>query len=100
MKLDLSNLLAIFCMALATYACRGGGYWLFRQIRPTPLVRAVLAFIPGTLFVSYVTPALVAGGPGQLVGAAVTLLVMATTRSLIGAIVGGTGTVWLIYALR
>ncbi len=100
MRLDLSNLLAIICMALATYACRGGGYWLFRQIRPTPLVRAVLAFIPGTLFVSYVTPALVTGGPGQLVGAAVTLLVMVTTGSLIGAIVGGTGTVWLIDALR
>jgi len=99
-RLDLSNLLAIICMALATYACRGGGYWLFRQIRPTPLVRAVLAFIPGTLFVSYVTPALVTGGPGQLVGAAVTLLVMVTTGSLIGAIVGGTGTVWLIDALR
>lgn len=100
MRLDWSNLAAIIGMALATYACRGGGYWVFRQVRPTPLVRAVLAFIPGTLFVSYVTPALVAGGPGQLVGAAVTLVIMATTGSLIGAIVGGTGTVWLIYAFR
>ena len=31
-----SDLVAILGMALATYACRGGGYWLFRQIRPTP----------------------------------------------------------------
>ena len=98
MRLDLSNLAAIIGMALATYACRGGGYWLFRQIRPTPLIRAVLAFIPGTLFVSYVIPALVAGGVRQMVGAAVTLVIMITTGSLIGAIVGGTGAAWLAYS--
>ena len=100
MRLDLSNLAAIIGMALATYACRGGGYWLFSQIRPTPLMRAVLAFIPGTLFISYVAPALAAGGVQQVVGAAVTLVIMATTRSLIGSIVGGTGAAWLVYGLR
>ena len=42
-------LLAILAMAGATFACRYGGYWLFRQIKPTPALRAALGYIPGAL---------------------------------------------------
>jgi uncharacterized membrane protein len=94
------TLAAIVGMTLATYACRAGGYWLFRQIRPSPLLRAVLAYIPGTLFVSYVAPALVSGGAQQWVGAAATLALMMGTGSFAGAIFGGTAAAWLVYVLR
>ena len=73
MSLDLWTLAAITGMALVTYACRGGGYWLFTQIKPTPLLRSILAHIPGTLFVSFVVPAVVAGGVQAQVGAVATI---------------------------
>ncbi|MCW3473373.1 AzlD family protein [Limobrevibacterium gyesilva] len=99
MRLDPWTLAAIIGMALATYACRGGGYWLFRQIKPTPLLRAVMAHIPGTLFVSFVVPALVAGGTQPVVGAAATLVTMVATRSLSLAILAGTAAAWGVWGL-
>lgn len=98
--LDVRTLLAILGMAGATYLCRGGGYWLFRRLRPPPLVRAMLAYVPGTLFVSYIAPALAQGGPQQWAGAAATVLVMATTRNLSLAILGGTAAAWAVWSLR
>lgn len=99
-SLHVATLAAIAGMAVATYVCRAGGYWLFRQIRPSPLLRAVLAYIPGTLFVSYVAPALASGGLQQWVGAAATLALMAATGSFAGAIFGGTAAAWLVWSLR
>ena len=70
MSIDWPNTVAIILMGIATYACRGGGYWLFRQIRPSPLIRAMLAYVPGTLFVSFVVPSLIQGGWQALAGGA------------------------------
>jgi uncharacterized membrane protein len=94
------DLAAILCMALATYACRGGGYWLFRQIQPTPLLRAVMAHIPGALFVSFAAPAVLAGGLQPAVGAAATVAAMLVTRSLFWSIVAGTAGAWAVWGLR
>jgi uncharacterized membrane protein len=99
MSLDPATLAAIIGMALATYANRGGGYWVFRQLRPTPLMRAVLGYIPGTLFVSFVLPGLLAGGLQTLVGGAATLATMVATRSLILSIIAGVGAAWLVWAM-
>lgn len=94
------TLATIIAMALATYLCRGGGYWLFRQIRPPAGVRAALGYVPGALFVSYVVPALAAGGPQQWAGAAVTAGVMvATGGNLLLAILGGTAAAGVIWGL-
>ncbi len=98
MTLDPWVLAAIGAMALATYLTRAGGYWLFRVISPPPMVRAMLGYIPGTLFVSYVVPALVVGGVQQWVGAAATLAIMLTTRNLALAILGGTLAAAIIWA--
>ena len=64
---DPHTLAIIVVMALATVLCRVGGYFLFKQITPTPFIRRVLGFIPGTLFVSFVTPAVLSGGWQALV---------------------------------
>jgi len=98
MTLDPWVLAAIGAMALATYLTRAGGYWLFRVISPPPVVQAMLGYIPGTLFVSYVVPALVVGGVQQWVGAAATLAVMLTTRNLALAILGGTAAAAVVWA--
>jgi uncharacterized membrane protein len=98
MSLDPWVLAAIGAMALATYLTRAGGYWLFRVVSPPPVVRAMLGYIPGTLFVSYVVPALVVGGVQQWVGAAATLAVMLATRNLALAILGGTAAAAVVWA--
>jgi len=100
MSLDLHTLSAILLMAAATYLCRGGGYWLFRQISPTPLVRAILVYIPGTLFVSYVVPAVVAGGVQPLAGSVVTVGLMLVTRNMSIAIAGGVAAAWGVWLLK
>ncbi len=98
--LDPLTLAAIVGMAVATYACRAGGYWVFSKITPTPFLRAVLTYIPGTLFVSFVLPALVKGGVQTAAGAVVMLLVMLRTRSFPWSMLGGTAAVWAIWAWR
>jgi uncharacterized membrane protein len=100
MSLDLHTLSAILLMAAATYLCRGGGYWLFRQISPTPLVRAILVYIPGTLFVSYVVPAVAAGGVQPLAGSVVTVGLMLVTRNMSIAIAGGVAAAWGVWLLK
>lgn len=99
MSLDPWTVAAILGMAAATYLCRGGGYWLFRQVTPGPMLRAALSYIPGALFVSFVTPALLDGRLHTLVGAAATVAVMLRRRSLAVAIVVGTAAAWLAWAV-
>lgn len=94
------NLVAILLMGIATYACRGGGYWLFRQVSPSPAIRAILSYIPGTLFVSFVVPALVHGGVQPVVGAAATAGLMLATRNMTLAIGGGVAAAWVVWLLR
>ena len=98
MTFDPYVLAAIAAMALVTYTTRAGGYLLFRTFRPSRGMRAMLGYIPGTLFVSYVVPALAAGGAQQWAGAAATLAVMLATRSMSLAILAGTGAAWAVWA--
>ena len=99
MTVDPWVLAAIVAMTLATYANRAGGYLLFRTFSPPPPVRAMFGYIPGALFVSYVVPALVAGGPQQWVGAAATVAAMAATRNMSIAILAGVAAAWAVWEL-
>lgn len=99
MTLDPLVLLAIVGMTLATYLTRAGGYLVFRSIKPPPVVRDALGYIPGALFVSYVVPALAAGGGQQWAGAAATAALMLMTRQLSVAILGGTAVAWAVWSL-
>ena len=100
MRLDPWTVATIVGMALATYASRGGGYWLFRRMAPSAAVRTVLGYLPGALFVSFVAPALAAGSWPQWVGGAVTLAVSLATGRLSLAILGGTAAAWVVWSLR
>ncbi len=84
-------------MTIATYVNRAGGYLLFQAFRPPEVVRAVLGYVPGTLFVSYVVPALVAGGAQQWAGALATAAAMAWSRNLSVAIVAGVAAAWVVW---
>lgn len=87
-------LLAILGMALVTYACRAGGYALLRSVRPPPFVEAMLRHLPGALFVAYVAPPLLAGGPTFWIGAAAGVAVQVATRNMGLAILAGVAVVW------
>ena len=96
---DHSTLAAIAVMALVTYGCRAAGVVLSRRLTLSPVMETVLGFLPGTLFVSYVVPMVVRGGPVQWAGAAITVAVMASTRSLAAAMAAGVAVAWLVWAI-
>jgi uncharacterized membrane protein len=93
------TLLAIVLMGAGTYGCRAGGYWLFSRFDPPPVVRALLSYVPGCLFVSYVAPGVWNGGPMAWVGAVVALATMKLTGSMIWPIFTGTAAAWAVWAL-
>ena len=67
--------------------------------RNNPLIRAILSYIPGTLFVSFVVPAVIKGGLQPAVGTVATLLVMIYSRNLALAIIAGVAAAWGVWAL-
>jgi uncharacterized membrane protein len=99
MHVDPWTFATILGMAATTCICRMGGYALFRVVRPTPFVRAVLSYVPGTLFVAFVAPSLVGGGVQQWAGSAAALGAMIATRNLSWAIVAGVGAAWIVWSI-
>lgn len=97
MRLDPIVVLAILAMAVATYATRAGGYLVFRAFRPTAAVRTLLGYIPGTLFVAYVAPALAQGRLPEWCGAAAAAGLMLATRNLAIAVLAGTAVAWIVW---
>ncbi|WP_149539793.1 AzlD family protein [Siccirubricoccus phaeus] len=96
MSLRLDVLAAILAMAVATYLCRAGGYAVLRVVRPPPFVQAMLAHLPGAIFVAFLAPVLADGGwPAWGAGAAA-LLVQARFRITVLAILAGVATLWLL----
>lgn len=98
MHLNTLTVLTALAIGVGTYACRAGGYWLFNRVNPTPAVRTLLSYVPGCLFVSYVAPAVYDGGPKAWIGAAVAVLTMKLTGSMIWPIFTGTAAAWAVWA--
>jgi uncharacterized membrane protein len=94
MELRPDVLLAILGMALASYACRAGGYAILRSFRPPAFIEAMLRHLPGALFMAYATPPLVAGSVPAWIGAAAVVGVQLATRNLGLAICAGVAAVW------
>jgi len=99
MDLRTDVLLAILGMALVTYACRAGGYAILRSVRPPPFVDAMLRHLPGALFMAYVAPPLLNGGPAAWIGGAAVIATQLLTRDMGLAILAGVGGVWGAQAL-
>ena len=94
MTLRWDVLAAILGMALATYGLRAGGYALLRATRPGRFVQAMLHHLPGCIFVAFILPGMVQGGPGTWGAGAVAVAAMAATRSYLIAIAAGVGALW------
>ena len=96
MSLRPDVLLAIIGMALATYACRAGGYAIFRATRPPRFVEVMLRHLPGPIFMAFIAPALAAQGVAAFAAAAAVVVAQAVTRSLVAAIAAGVGTLAML----
>ncbi len=95
MTIHASTLLAIALMAVVTYACRAGGYWLMGRVTMSPRVEIGLTYLPGAVLVSLVAPAMAEEGIPGVCAVAVTAIAMRKTNNLLIAMLTGIGTVWL-----
>jgi uncharacterized membrane protein len=89
----------ILAMTLVTAATKVGGLWFLRRIEVSDRLEAGLSVLPGAIVVAILGPELAAGGPAEWTGAAVVLLVMWRTESILLSLCGGVGTVVLFRAL-
>ena len=81
-------------MALVVYLMRSSGYWLAGRVVMSPLVKAWLGYIPACLMVSIVIPLLLAGTFVEWFGAAMTIVMVGLTRSVLSAMLSGMATVF------
>lgn len=95
MTIHASALLAIALMAVVTYACRAGGYWLMGRVTMSPRVEIGLTYLPGAVLVSLVAPAMAEEGVPGVCAVVATAIAMRKTNNLLVAMVAGIGTVWL-----
>ena len=92
-------LAAILAMAVATYACRAGGYAILRAVRVPPFVQSMLANLPGPLFCAYVAPALAQWGPAGWAAGAAVMAVQLATRNMAASILSGVAAMAALQAL-
>lgn len=90
---------AILCMAVATYATRAAGLFLVGRMNLTPRAESFLAAIPGAVIVSIIAPSVLTQSPAEALAALATLGIAAKTRSLPLAMAVGVGTVWALRAI-
>ena len=86
-RLDLLPMIA--ALALVSFACRAGGFWLMRFVDVTPRVKAALSAAPLAVMVGIVAPAAARGNPPELAGLAVIAVTMRLTgNDLVAALAG------------
>jgi len=85
--------LAVLGMAVASYACRVGGFLLMGWLTITPRLEAALRAMPIGVMVGIVAPSVAAGRPPEIAGLVTVAVVMKLTRSDIAAAVAGAAVV-------
>jgi uncharacterized membrane protein len=88
-----SFLWVLAALAVASYACRAGGFWLMRFIAVTPRVEAALRAAPLAVMVGVVAPAALRGSIAELIGLAVVGLTMWWRRNDVIAMLAGVAAV-------
>jgi uncharacterized membrane protein len=81
MTLRVELLPLLLALALASFTCRAGGFWLMRFVTVTPRLRAMLAAAPLAVMIGIVTPAALRGGIAEIAGLAATFAAMRLWRS-------------------
>ena len=89
----------LIALALSSYACRAGGFWLMRFVTVTPRLRATLAAAPLAVMLGIVTPAALRGGVPEWIGLGATFVAMRLWRSDLAAMFVGVAAVAACRAL-
>ena len=80
---------ALLAMALASFACRAGGFLLMRFVRITARLQAALRAIPFAVMIGIVVPAAVKASPAEWLGlAAIALAMKLTGNDVVSALTG------------
>lgn len=90
-------LLTILGMALVTYLTRIGGLWLMSRVSLSGRLKAWLEYLPGTILVAIVAPAVLGAGLAEVGAAVATLLVAVRMRNVLVSMLVGVG---VVVALR
>lgn len=98
MTIDLTTLLAILAMAVATIATREAGLLVGRLLKLSPNTEEILSAIPPSVLMAVVAPTAFATGWAETIGCAVVAL-SATRLPLLPAAAGGVLTVAALRAL-
>jgi len=83
-------------LALASYGCRAGGFWLMRFIAITPRLEVALRAAPLAVMIGVVTPAALHGGSAEIGGLVVAALAMRVFGNDLVATVAGVVAVALL----
>jgi len=89
------TLIAILGMAIVSFAIKASGLLLANRLPTTGFAASWLRHIPAAVLASLIAPAIVTGGPADVIAAAATALIMILTRNLFAAMAGGVLTVYL-----
>ena len=90
-------LFTILGMALVTYLTRIGGLWLMSHVAISGRLKAWLEYLPGTILIAIVAPAVLGAGLAEVGAALATLLVAVRTRNVLLSMLIGVG---VVLALR
>ncbi len=96
MSLDPITLLAIFGMALATYATRLGGLYLMRGVAMTGRIKTALDALPPAILMAVIAPTILATGIAETIAAAITASAALLRLPLVAVILTGVVSVVLL----
>jgi uncharacterized membrane protein len=96
MTLDANTLLAIFGMALATYATRVAGLFLMRHVAVKGRVKAAFDALPPAILMAVIAPTILATGVAETLAAAITVAAAFLRLPMIAIIVIGVVSVVLL----
>ena len=88
MTASYASLLAIFGMALATYATRVLGVLLLSRYQPGAIVQAALDSLPVAVLTAVIAPAVLSGGKPDLIAAAITAAAAFRLPLLLTVVIG------------
>ncbi len=94
MKLD--AFLAIFGMAVVTFATRIGGFWVMNHAKSMKGLERMLHHTPGSILAAIVAPAALLNGFDDAIAAVAVGLVMIRSQNLLLSMCAGIGMVLIV----
>jgi uncharacterized membrane protein len=86
---DTDFLIVVGALAIASFACRAGGYVMMRYVRITPRIESALKAVPLAVMIGIVIPAATAGSLPELAGLlAVGVVMKLRGNELLAAVAG------------